>query len=224
MREDSRLKILVDAETLYKFQIAQPAYDNLIKTLLRSYGGLFEHFAAIKESEVSKRADLSTQEVRKMLEKMQEMDLLSYAAQTDQPQLQFLRPRMDREHLAIDHQFLKERQQIHRHQIQSVIQFAQSNTCRSQQLLAYFNEQHAPVCGVCDVCLAQKKAGKSSQVEQAIRKEIISLLSEKAYKLEELIPLLKSGEEDQRLAQFRQLLDSGQLKNEGELFSIDNKQ
>jgi hypothetical protein len=84
----SRLKILADTETLYKFQIAQPSYDGLIKTLLRSYGGLFEQFVAIKESELSKRANLSTHEVRQMLEKMQELELLSYSAQTDQPQLQ----------------------------------------------------------------------------------------------------------------------------------------
>ncbi len=216
----SRLKITVDQETIYKLQISEPVYDTLVKTLLRSYGGLFEHFTNIKESEISKRADLSTLEVRELLAKMQDMDLVSYMPQTDKPQLQFLRPRMDRDHLAIDHQFLKERQQIHRQQISAVIQYAQTDVCRSQQLLNYFNEQNAGFCGVCDWCIEQKKKAKYPEQVEAIRQEIISVLGLKSHKLEELIPQLQIGTEDERLAQFRILLDSGQIKTQGEYFFV----
>ncbi|MFM6976398.1 MAG: ATP-dependent DNA helicase RecQ [Sphingobacteriaceae bacterium] len=216
----SRLKILVDHDTLYKFQVAQPTYDALIKTMLRSYGGLYEHYAPIKESELAKRADISRNEVKRMLENMQSMELLSYIPQTDQPQITFLRPRVDREHLGIDHQHLAERYRINQHQVAAVIQYVRSQKCRSQQLLAYFDELNAPACGVCDFCLSQKKSTLHQHTENEIREEMISLLSKKQLKLEELIPQLKLGNEEQRLAQFRELLDAGEIKTEGEHFFI----
>ncbi len=216
----SRVKIVVDHETLYKFQISQPAYDGLLKTLLRSHGGLYDHYMPIKETEIAKRADLNRNEVRKMLQKLESLELVSYLAQTDQPQIAFLTPRAERQHLHINHQYLAERFRIYEHQIQSVIAYANSQSCRSQQLLAYFDEQNAPVCGVCDWCLDQKKLGKQHEIEKEIRIEISSLLSANKMKLEELIPSVKAGNEEQRLAQFRELLDAGQIKNIGEQFYI----
>jgi len=216
----SRLKILADTETLYKFQIAQPSYDGLIKTLLRSYGGLFEQFVAIKESELSKRANLSTHEVGQMLEKMQELELLSYSAQTDQPQLQFLRARLDRDHLAIDHQYLRERQAIHRHQVGAVIEYVQSQNCRSKQLLAYFDEFNAKNCGICDYCISQKKSSQNEQIEAKINEEIESILKSEKLRLETLIHKLKFGSEAQQLKQFRYLLDAGLIHQDGDEFYI----
>ncbi len=216
----SRLKILADTETLYKFQIAQPSYDGLIKTLLRSYGGLFEQFVAIKESELSKRANLSTNEVRRMLEKMQELSLLSYSAQTDQPQLQFLRARLDRDHLAIDHQYLRERQGIHRHQVGAVIEYVQSQNCRSKQLLANFDEFNAKNCGICDYCISQKKSSQNDQIEAKINEEIESILKSEKLRLETLIHKLKFGSEAQQLKQFRYLLDAGLIHQDGDEFYI----
>src|SRR5690606_20342018 len=40
----SRLKIIVPPEDMYRFQIENVAYDSFIKTLLRSYGGLYEQY------------------------------------------------------------------------------------------------------------------------------------------------------------------------------------
>ncbi|MEY3678870.1 MAG: hypothetical protein RI924_1011 [Bacteroidota bacterium] len=214
----SRLKILADPETLYKFQVSQPAYDHLIKTMLRSYGGLFEQFVNIKESELSKRTELSTKEVRTYLEKMQEVDLISYSPQTDQPQVHFLRARVDRTHLAIDHRYLRERHEIHRDQIESVIKYVQSERCRSQQLLAYFNEPLADLCGVCDVCLAQKKRKHPLQLDQKIRAEIQALLTKESLDLATLMDKLSSGTESEQLQQFRCMLDAGLIKAEGDKF------
>ena len=220
----SRMKILVDQETLYKFQVAQPAYDNLIKTLLRSYGGLFEQFAAIKESEISKRADLSTNEVKTMLRKLDEMEMIGYAEQTEQPQLAFLHARLDRDNLAIDHQLLRERQGKQRLQVEAVIAYASIPACRSQQLLTYFNQADAPFCGVCDWCLEQKKQANDFHTEENIRQEILEILKRNPRKLEELIPGMRHGNEDQRLEQFRFLLDAGMIGAEGEHFFVVDKQ
>jgi ATP-dependent DNA helicase RecQ len=43
----SRLQVVVDYEALYSFQLSNTAYEPLIKTLLRSYGGLYDQYVPI---------------------------------------------------------------------------------------------------------------------------------------------------------------------------------
>ncbi len=216
----SRIMFTASHEDVYRFQIENSAYDPLIKTIQRSYGGAFDHYVKIKESDMSNRLKLSYQNVVVALKKLQEVNILSYLPQTDQPQLQFVVPRVDFTHLDIDAKFIELRKQIQHAQIKAVLGYAASNSCRSVQLLAYFGEANAEKCGVCDVCLAQKKSDDQSVYRDKIDFEISTLLHSNHLGLDELVHQIKTGNDTDKIERIRGLLDSGKIKTDGHKYYL----
>lgn len=216
----SRVRVLSGHEELYRFQVEQPAYDQFIKILLRSYGGIFDQFAGINESDLAKRLGITKNEVIQTLVKLHSLQIINFSEQTDKPQLNFVKPRVDSQHLLIDRKYHNDRYQIHKLQVEAVVRYAESSTCRSQQLLNYFSEIHANVCGVCDICLENKKAGKQDVITDEIVKELLNELSKNPLHLNDLVGAIHKGNEKEKLAVIRMLLDAGTLKVNGEYYYI----
>jgi ATP-dependent DNA helicase RecQ len=216
----SRVQILLGQEELYRFQVEQPAYDSFLKTLLRSYGGLFDQFVGIKESELGKRSGLNRAEVVQILRKLHSLEVLAYAEQTDKPHITFLKQRLDEQHLQINSRYLADRFKVNKEQIESVITYAETFHCRSQQLLSYFNETRASECGVCDVCIENKRADKKEFVSDEIVKDILSVLSTNPLPLDNLVNSIESGNDKERLDVIRNLLDAGTIKANGEYYYV----
>ncbi|MFD2163575.1 ATP-dependent DNA helicase RecQ [Paradesertivirga mongoliensis] len=211
----SRVRVMVGAEDLYRFQIEYSQFDSFIKILLRSYGGLFEQYSQIRESDLARRTGISTQEVVKTLEKLEELELLSYLKQTDKPQIQYLKSRLDSSNVFIDGRYIEQRKLIMKSQIEAVINYAEAQKCRSQLLLAYFDQPHADKCGVCDVCIEEKRSATNSSLFERMTFEILELLAENHLTLDELISSMHSGNETQRVDGLRNLLDAGKIKTDG---------
>jgi ATP-dependent DNA helicase RecQ len=216
----SRVQVLSGSADLYRFQVEQPAYDQFIKVLLRSYGGIFDQLSTIKESDLGKRLGITRNEVVKILQKLQTLQIINYIEQTDKPHLLFIKPRVDTLHLLIDRRYHEDRYQVHQSQIESIINYAVNNKCRSQQLLNYFNEAHAPTCGVCDVCLENKKASKKAGNSDALVKSILNELTNKPLHLSQLIESLQIGNDNEKLNVIRMLLDAGTIKVNGEYYYL----
>jgi len=208
----SRLQVIVDYEALYSFQLSNAVYEPLLKTLLRSYGGLFDQYVPIKEQDLAKRLQITASQVTQMLTKLNDMQLIAYEPKTDQPQLQFLRPRVDRTHLGINYTFLAQRQAIYKKQVESVLSYANEPICRSQQLLNYFDEHTKETCGVCDICIGARK--KISDVK--LKNSIVEIVSKTPLSIIDLVDTLTDGTVEHRLTFIRSLVDDGKiiLKND----------
>ena len=216
----SRVRLIVAPEDLYRFQIENAAYDAFIKLLLRSYGGLFDQYTQIRESEIARRTGKTTKEVVQLLQKLEDLEILSYMKQTDKPQLLFVKPRVDSQHLYIDTRYIDERKRIMQEQLKAVMGYVGEKRCRSQLLLKYFNEADAGKCGVCDVCLEEKRlAGKGEMLER-ISYEILQFLSTQHATLEDLISSLDSGNEKERIDALRNLIDAGKVKTDGSRYYV----
>lgn len=216
----SRVQVLFTSEALYRFQVEQPIYDSFIKVLLRSYGGIFDQLTGIKENDLGKRLGISRAEVVKILQKLQGFELIQYVEQTDKPHLLFVKARVDSSHLIINKKYHVDRYQIQKTQVDSIIDYAVNNVCRSQQLLRYFNEANAPICGVCDVCLEAKKSAKNTNTAKAISKLILDIMIDKSLTLNELVNLVSVGSESEKLNVIRMLLDAGTIKVNGEYYHL----
>lgn len=216
----SRVLFLVGNEDVYRFQIENAGYDPFIKTLLRSYGSMFDQYVKIKESDIAQRVGMSYREVVNLLMKLQDQELLSYLPQTDQPQLQFLRSRVDFIHLDIDVKYIEFRRKVQADQIEAVLKYVQSETCRTVDLLAYFGELQASKCGICDVCLKEKKADDQERLFDKIDFEIATLLQSNTLSLPELIAGIKTGDEQQRLQRIRLLLDAGKIRTDAKNYYL----
>lgn len=216
----SRLMFTAGNEDVYRFQIENSGYDPLIKTVLRSYGGMFDHFAPISESDIAKRLGISFNDVVRQLSTLQEQGLLSYLQQSDQPQLQYLMARVDQLHLDTDVKYIELRRKIQAEQISAVLAYAGTPVCRSIQLLAYFDEPNADKCGVCDVCLAEKKAEDLAELSDKIDFEIATLLQTGLRTLDELVQEVKTGSDQEKLNRIRELLDAGKIKTDGKNYYL----
>ena len=218
----SRVQVLSNSADLYRFQVEQPTYDQFIKVLLRSYGGIFDQLSAVKESDLGKRLGINKNEVVKILQKLQTLQIINYIEQTDKPHLLFIKSRVDTLHLLIDRRYHEDRYQIHQLQVESIVNYAVNNKCRSKQLLNYFNEAHAPICGVCDVCLHNKKASKKAGNADELIKLILNELTKKPLHLSQLIESLHNGTDNEKLNVVRMLLDAGTIKVNGEYYYLEN--
>ena len=156
----SRFRFEVMNEELYNFQIQNPGWDPFVKTILRSYGGSFENYVRLREFDLAKRANMSVQQVIEGLKQLDEFKILSYQPQTDKPQVTFLKPRQQANALHINKAAIDQRKATYRKKMEAVFSYAEHKKCRSQMLLAYFDETDAEKCGVCDVCLDEKRQKK----------------------------------------------------------------
>jgi ATP-dependent DNA helicase RecQ len=216
----SRLMFTADHEEVYRFQIENSAYDPIIKTIQRSYGGAFDGYIKIKESDLSNRLKVSYTTVVDYLNRLQQLEILSYLPQSDQPQLQFVLPRADQTHLDIDVKYIKLRQQIQIDQVKAVLAYASTPLCRSKQLLYYFGEINADKCGFCDICLAERKLEDKVQLKDKIDFEIVTLLQSQHYQLGELMSKINSGTETEKIDRIRELLDAGKVKTDGKKYYL----
>ncbi len=213
----SRLQFLVDGEDLYKFQVQHAKYDFFIKSILRLYGGAFDRFVAVKESEISKKNSISTNDVYTMLEEMHRLEVINYIRQTDHPLVTFLQQRYPTDNVHIDAKYYAERKEVFADKMKAMLNYVSQDICRSKQLLTYFDEKNPEECGVCDVCIANKK---TIALKDQLVTGLLEAVNGKQLLLQELLNAVKGGTEDDKLKAIRVLLDAGDIKKTGDYYHL----
>jgi ATP-dependent DNA helicase RecQ len=216
----SRFRFEVVNEVLYNFQIQNAGWDPFIKTLLRSYGGAFENYVKIKEYDLSRRTTLSVQQVVEGLLQLQQFGLISYLQQTDKPQVTYLKARQQSNRLFINKNYIQERKETYRQKMEAVFAYAVHKQCRSQMLLAYFDEPNARKCGICDICLDEKRHKNEDELFDNITNEVVQLLSISTPDIGTLITTINIGTEKDKMETIRLLLDAGKIKTDGEKYYL----
>jgi ATP-dependent DNA helicase RecQ len=178
----SSVRFLVDNTRLYDYYLRNPKMEQLLKFILRSYQGAFNHDVNIREDQLSKALNLPLKAVVEMLLKLHQEKILHYKAQSELPLITYLLERQDADQLLFDkarYDFLKNRAEI---RMQESLHYAESIECRSRLLLAYFDEKNVKSCGVCDVCLGryqdpneQERKQISDHIRKALEKEPMNL-------------------------------------------------
>jgi ATP-dependent DNA helicase RecQ len=87
----------------------------------------------------------------------------------------------------------------------------QQERCRSLVLLDYFGEISDSTCGICDICLRNKKLNEENQ-SRKIQKEILSQIQSGAQHIDSIIEKIGSGKKDEIIEIIRQMLESGEIE------------
>ena len=87
-------------------------------------------------------------------------------------------------------------------------------------LLAYFDEPNARKCGVCDVCIEEKRQKNADEIFDNITHEIVQLLSISTPDIGTLINTINIGVEKEKMETIRLLLDAGKIKTDGEKYYL----
>ncbi len=204
----SRMMMKVNHGEIYNFQLEQPNYEGIIKTLLRSYGGCFENYVKIEEKFIANRLDLSISQVITSLKQLKRLNLIDYIPRTDEPQISFLIERLSKENLLINNQHIKERKIIYQEKIKSMINYAMtSGKCRGKLLLNYFGEETDKDCGHCDYCLKKEKKSSGEKNHEMIQTQILQLLLQEDWYLDELFSKINFMEKEIILDNIRWMQD-----------------
>lgn len=180
--QPSRFHFIVGSSTLYEAQVKNKKIDQIGKALLRLYGGqLFSEFAPIKEGEIASMLKVNIQAVEESLQLLQSQKLGQYEAQSSEPTVTFLTERLDPQNLFLDVELLRRLKQSEIDRLHTMEQYLTMKTgCRSTFLAAYFGEASPENCGICDLCLEQRKSPQPKSVEEyknLIFKELTSPIS-----------------------------------------------
>ena len=213
VHQPARVHVISSHQDLYHFQVANATHDLLIRTLLRLHGGeLFAGFQAVSESAIAGALRLSTQEVQKQLRYLHGTGILHYQAKSDAPQAMFTTPRFDAPKLPLEQKRLLAAQELALHKTEAVISYTNGTRCRQQLLLAYFDELDAAKCGVCDVCLAEKKEARPAAADANLRPRLLQLLTATPQTPRELLTQFQPREATAVTEAVRELLEAGQLR------------
>ncbi|WP_298778891.1 ATP-dependent DNA helicase RecQ [uncultured Polaribacter sp.] len=179
-----------------------------LNSILRTYTGLFEQEVKIDEFLLAKKNNITSKQVITNLERLEQEEILTYKRVKSDLEIRFLKPREDdktiNKHSKEINQFLKQKEK----KSEDFLAYIQNNlTCRNVQILKYFDEKSFNNCGICDVCLTQKKKKLSN-----ISLEILTLLKQKTTLTSQEINQHLNANEKDILIHLRKLLSNDKIK------------
>jgi len=204
----STLKFLVNNNQIFDYLSNHPSTNDLIKLILRSYGGIFEHYTIINEYKLSKKLNCSKNEVVRRLKELHSDNIINYSYENTTSKLSFLIARDDNYSINLISRNIEQQNNLKFEKLKAVISYIENTkTCRTIQFLSYFNEFVTEPCGTCDNCLAKKTKTNSTQ---SIMDQIIELLSNRILSSQELVVLLDYSETE-ILNSLKILLDKNKI-------------
>jgi ATP-dependent DNA helicase RecQ len=214
--EASKVLMLGNKEELYSFQIKHPKYEPTIKTLLRSYGGLFEDYVFINEKELAYRIKTNATELVEQLKFLDKMGLLSYVPQSSLPKLIFIQDRVNTKFLEFNPENYQKLKQRYLERINSVIDYTnEDKVCRQVQLLIYFNEFNYSDCGHCDVCIS-----KRPKDFEKVKAKIVDIIKAQPMTLNDLKEKMSSVNDETWVKAFNELVDDGRILEHETVFYL----
>lgn len=213
--QPSRLHIAIDSQALYAFQVAHASYDILIKALLRLYGGeLWTDFCNISEKKIAQYLHTEPATVIQHLHALHRLGVIQYSPRKDKPQLTLITARYPAFQIPLDTKKLREKSKLATEKAEAVIHYITHATrCRSQLLLAYFDEVSYQRCGLCDICLQEsQEQGSQEQRYQHYSALVLQRLQAGMDELRAILDSIPMQDEAAVIATIRQMLENEEIR------------
>lgn len=177
----TRVRFTTSKNALYEFERSYPALEPMIKTLLRTYEGIYDFPAAISEYMLAKLLNTDKNIVQQQLQQLQAFQVIAYEPQKDTPQVYFFRNRPATADLRINMQQLHERKKRYEERIQTMHSYVvEKKNCRGKFIANYFGDTESRDCGVCDNCLRNRSTELSEKEFTEIHNRIVLALQQPA--------------------------------------------
>lgn len=210
----SSIKILVSKDEMYDYQLKNPKFDLVLKTILRLTQGAFNHYVNVREKKFADFLKISIGQLINMFNHLKNEKILDYRPQKDKPQIIFLKERISAENLTLDKKLYRLRKERHQIRIEKAVAYAETPKCRSQLLLSYFGEKDSKPCGICDVCLGRTKSDLSPDDYDRYKNKIKLVLKRESLTFEELLEAFKPSRHNQVILALEFLIDEGIIEKE----------
>jgi ATP-dependent DNA helicase RecQ len=209
----STLHFVADHTRLYEFQVANAKFDELLKMLLRLYGGeLFANFVKISEGQIAKAMKVQRQEIISVLNHLHKLNIVAYSPAKDKPQITFVLSRQDAEKLPVNRERLESRRQLLLEKMNAMVGFVlTTHRCRMQLIQDYFNETTFQTCGICDICIEKRKR-ENLKTFESLKNEILGIIKKKSFAVEELEQQVAPNDHELFVDVVREMVDEGLME------------
>src|SRR5450432_449864 len=168
----STLYFISTRDQLSQFEIENPLLEPLIKTLLRTYAGIYDQPVAIYEKMLSSLLKWELEQVIKGLTQLHKFRIVDYNPQKETPQVYFNQPRRKSADVRIDEKAYAFRKSQFVLRVRGILDYVQTTGCRSVSIAEYFGEKNADNCGICDNCVKNEKEKLSPSEFESIYQKL----------------------------------------------------
>jgi ATP-dependent DNA helicase RecQ len=156
-----RVRITLDKEDLYHLD-ESPFQERLLSALMRRYTGIFTEAQFIHLPRLAEDLGSTEFAVNSSLIALAKQHIIRYIPAQRVSIVHFPVPRQAEVNLSA--RVYADRRKVFADKLQAMLEYAENDHyCRSQLMLGYFGEPDAPLCGACDICIANRKAEVSNQ-------------------------------------------------------------
>ncbi|MFD1095759.1 RecQ family ATP-dependent DNA helicase [Salegentibacter chungangensis] len=175
----TEVQFIISSAQLDHYLSSHSAYDDLVKAMLRTYGGILENKTSINLNALCKKAGITEDKAIDILKRLEADEIIEFNYAAQDTSITFLVPREDEATINPVASYIRLQYDTKTSKIEAVLSFIENEKeCKSQQLLKYFGETETSPCGICSVC-NKENTEISRSVMNNIYKEIVLLLKKR---------------------------------------------
>ncbi len=177
----STLQFKISPVNLTYYLIKNPGIDAVVKSILRTYGGIYDQPLAIDHTVIAKKAGVNLAFIHTILLQLDKDDIAIYDHTNYDSAVTFLVQREDELTINKIAKHIKAQNTRKINQVNSIKEYLKTATvCRSIQLLDYFEEKQVVPCGICDVCINRTRNTQKPN-KKLIESKLLDLLKLKEH-------------------------------------------
>ena len=160
------IKILIKNSALFEYLENHPKKALVMKVILRSHEGVFDHSTEISVQDITKKTKLNEAEVYAILNSLNKAEIIAFESSKTDAKITFIEPREDDKTIHMISKIIEQQQVLKKTQLQSVFEYVKNDgICKSHKLLSYFEESDSLVCGICSSCLKNLKNKSFKEID-----------------------------------------------------------
>ena len=209
----ARLMFMVTRDELYGVKMQNEKEEEILRTILRLYTGIFSEFRPIDEMEIASASKHSITEVHDLLKRLWRANIIRYIPTNHDPLIFLDEERLPARDIYIAPETYSRRKELMLERFNHLLHYAnEKSECRSHIIEEYFCDKMSEPCGICDNCLARKRKEKNTSANY--EQQILSLLATEPMSIKELVAHIV-GNEQSIIEAVRQLTEQGKISAEG---------
>ena len=174
----STVQVIISNNALFNYINKNQNISMIIKSILRTYGGIFDQDVKINTLLIAAKVNVSEDVIINTLIKLEKDKIISLDLKNTDAEITFIEPREDDKTINRIAKTIETQNKQKVSRVNSVINYISDNDiCKSKQLLSYFGESASTACGICSICIEKNKKGKTDIKPNGI--EIVILLLQK---------------------------------------------
>lgn len=164
----SFISFIVSNTVLFKYLETNKDTNLVVKSILRTYGGIFEQEVKINTATIASKVNANEDFVIQTLIKLQKDAIITLKLTKTDAEITFIEPREDDKTINRIARTIEQQNKLKTKHVKSVLNYVNNDTlCKSKQLLSYFGETKFEDCGICSVCISDTPLSRT-QIRESI--------------------------------------------------------